>query len=135
EAIGGVAALVWFKVVCVAGIVLLLMSAARSLGSADADEPERLDLLRAAAAAGGLGIWVMAASVRLTVRPELFSFVCLAGLLAMVARAHQLRDGRFLLWALPLLLVWGNVHRGGTLALGVLLAVVAGWALDASLRA
>lgn len=59
-----------------------------------------------------------------TVRPQVFTILCFAGLLFLVVEAES-GAYRRLWWAVPLLLVWANLH-GGVLAGATVLSV---WAV------
>lgn len=63
-----------------------------------------------------LGLMLLVAADRFEPRPELPSFAFLAVALALVDR-HERRGGRAILWAVPLQLVWVNVH--GLFAVGL----------------
>ena len=75
---------------------------------------------RAFVSGAALGTMLLLAGERFEPRPELPSFVLLAALLALLDR-HDRRGGRAILWAVPLQLLWANLH--GLFAVG--LAVLA----------
>jgi hypothetical protein len=70
--------------------------------------------------ATAMAAWaLMASALWLTVRPALFSFALLAGLLYVIDR-HRSRPSRLLfLWVVPLQWAWANSH--GSAAFGLLL--------------
>jgi hypothetical protein len=72
----------------------------------------------------------MASRFRLGPKSNVFSFLAFAVLFALLARAEQRGRKRVLLFIPPLFLLWGNLHRGGTLGLATLLLVGAVWAWD-----
>jgi hypothetical protein len=77
---------------------------------------------RATATALALGLMVMAAHDRLFERPELVSFLILAGVLALLD-VHRRRGGNAVFWIVPLILLWANVH--GLFAVGIALCAMA----------
>lgn len=69
----------------------------------------------------GLGAMLLVASERFRDRPELLSFVLLAGVVALLARDRRRNDA--LVYAIvPLQLLWANVH--GLFALGIALCAI-----------
>jgi hypothetical protein len=108
---GGLRAAIAFTSVCVVVALAVIATAARRLGAS----PRSTALV--------LGLPIFASPWLLEVRSQSFAlvpFVLLYVLLAFDAR----RPGRRVLWALPLLALWGNLH--GSVALGVLLVAFYG---------
>jgi hypothetical protein len=76
-----------------------------------------------------LAAWaLMAATPWLIMRPAIFSFALLAGLMYVIDRHRRSRTPRSLLWAVPVQWVWANCHGFAPLGLGVL-GLFAGHAL------
>ena len=67
-----------------------------------------------------LALWASTCRYRFGPKMEMFSFIGLALAMAMVARLDPARPKRFVVLLSGLLVLWGNLHRGGTLALLVL---------------
>jgi cbb3-type cytochrome oxidase subunit 3 len=117
---GGADLLVWGKVAIVAAVAALLVR----LGSA----PPGPTVL-------GVCICGMAMHLRLVLKPALFSFVGFAAVWLVLLRVNAEGKRKNLLWLLPpILLLWGNFHRGGTIALFLILAALVVWALDRKRR-
>jgi hypothetical protein len=127
----GVTGLKLWKFACTATTLLLVADTEASTGA-----PPTIQLAVLFAAACG---FVLQAQLR----PQMFSFVLLAALLALLARDNYRRQGR--LWlALPLMALWANLHGGffigiGTMALYSAVALLgdlvagAGWRRGAGL--
>jgi len=72
--------------------------------------------------------------LRLVLKPELFSFVFFAAVWLILLRVNE-HGKRALLWIIPpLLALWGNFHRGGTIALLMLAVAAVAWAIDSRRR-
>ena len=112
HAVGGVHGLVALNV----ALVVVIAALALRLGI-----PDRLPTTpQLLAATSTLALWFAASSFRLGPKPELFTYVGL-GVVLLVLRAEIDRPAYRALWALPLAFVfWGNLHRGGVMALGLL---------------
>jgi hypothetical protein len=115
RALGGTAGVVVAKAVCVAALTALLLGVGLRRGG-----------IALSALAVGLGLLV--AGDRFMPRPELPSFVLLAAVLLLVDR-HERRGGRGILWAVPLQLLWANVHGLFAVGLAVLAIALAAEAL------
>lgn len=77
---------------------------------------------------------VLAASfAAMALKPQVFSYLLFAGLLAFLDRATS-RDPKRLLLVPLLFLAWANLHRAGVFGLAVLAAAAAGFALDRATR-
>jgi hypothetical protein len=111
---GGVVGLKLMKFLCAAATMALL-----AIGTAEtgADYPAQLAALMLAA----LGL-----RLQIQFRPQLFDYIFLSALLAMLARESRGRRAR--LWlAIPMMAVWANLHGGfliGLVVLGLYAAVV-----------
>jgi hypothetical protein len=115
DSLGGAELLVVSKMVIV-GVVAALLARTR----------------RADAGGTALALFVCTAAMhlRLVLKPELFSFVFFAGVWLLLLRVDE-HGRRALLWIVPpLLVLWGNFHRGGTIALVLLGAAALAWAID-----
>jgi hypothetical protein len=112
---GGVVGLKLMKFLCAAAIMGLLAMGTAETG---ADYPAQFAALLLAA----LGL-----RLQIQFRPQLFDYIFLSALLAMLARESRGRRAR--LWlAVPIMALWANLHGGffiGPVVLG-LYAVVAG---------
>ncbi len=107
--IGGHTAVIASKVASACGLVWML---------------GRIGWRRDAAWVSGLalGLLLLVAGDRLMPRPELPSFLLLAGVLALLYR-HDVHGGRSVFWIVALQLVWVNVH--GLFALGLAVCGIA----------
>ncbi len=115
DSLGGAELLVFSKMVIV-GVVAVLLARTR-----------RVD---AGAAALALLACTAAMHLRLVLKPELFSLVFFAAVWLLLLRVDE-HGRRALLWIVPpLLALWGNFHRGGTIALVLLGAAALAWSLD-----
>jgi hypothetical protein len=84
--------------------------------------------------AGALIIWVAIASLPLwDVRPQMLSFF-LASLL-LVLHDSSVRRPATLWWAVPMMLLWANLHAGYALGIALLVLFLIGDALDAAFGA
>lgn len=108
----GVAGLKLMKFLCAGAIVLLLAVGVAETGAAPA-----LQFGVLLAAAFGL-------QIQIQFRPQLFDYIFLSALLGLFARARS--RGRSPLWlALPMMVLWANLHGGFFIGV-VVLAVYAG---------
>jgi tetratricopeptide (TPR) repeat protein len=107
HSLGGHRGVVVAKIACIAGLVAILATIGWRRE-------------RAALTGLALGLMLAVAADRFTPRPELPSFLCLAALLALLARFER-RPDAWLWAAVPIQVLWVNVH--GLFALG--LAVLA----------
>jgi tetratricopeptide (TPR) repeat protein len=107
HSLGGHRGVVAAKIACIAGLVAILAT---------------IGWRRERAALSGLalGLMLAVAADRFTPRPELPSFLCLAALLALLARFER-RPDAWLWAALPIQVLWVNVHGLFALGLAVLL--------------
>lgn len=119
-----------FKAGSYGGAYLLRGAALATLFVVLAREGRALGLSAWAACLGPL-FWFGELGFRAYLRPETFTFPLLAGLLALFGAHERTRGARYLWSALPLLLLWANVHS--SVALG--LAVVAVYAFELAARA
>jgi hypothetical protein len=111
----GVTGLKLWKFGCAAGTILLLADGMSETGAAAS---VRLNTLTAAA---------LALMPQMEFRPQVFTFLLFASLLALLAR-HNYRGTAPLWLAVPLLGLWANLHGGfivGLASLGVYTAIVA----------
>ena len=111
----GVIGLKLWKFGCAAGTILLVATAMSETGAAAS---VRLNTLTATA---------LALMPQMEFRPQVFTFLLFASLLALLAR-HNYRGTAPLWLAVPLLGLWANLHGGfivGLASLGVYTAVVA----------
>ena len=83
---------------------------------------------RAWVSGAALGAMLLVAGERFEPRPELPSFVLLAAQLALLDR-HDRRGGRAVLWAVPLQLLWVNLHGLFAVGLAVLAMALAAEAI------
>jgi len=112
---GGVIGLKLMKFLCAAAIMALLAMGTAETG---AEYPVQLAVLMLAA----LGL-----RLQIQFRPQLFDYIFLSALLAMLARESRGRQAR--LWlAVPMMALWANLHGGFFIGLAVLglYAAVAG---------
>jgi hypothetical protein len=109
----GVVGLKLMKFLCAGAIVLLLAAGVAETGAAPAVQFATL-------LAAALGL-----EIQIQFRPQLFDYVFLCGLLALFARARS--RGRAPLWlAVPMMMLWANLHGGffiGIVVLGVYASV------------
>jgi hypothetical protein len=121
--LGGDAGLITLKLVVMVSVLLLLNIMIRAEGVAD---PRKRDLILAAAL-------ITTIEQGHNVRPQLFSLLFFAGLLACLIYAERHRR---ILFAVPLIFaVWVNFHGGWVLGGGVLLLWVIGLAGSGERRA
>ncbi len=85
-------------------------------------------------AAVAVGLAVGASNFRLGPKPEVFSLVGLALLLALLHVSEQKRERWLLAAVVPLLLGWGALHRGVTVGLAVVGAAALCWLLRRETR-
>ncbi|HVA20725.1 MAG TPA: hypothetical protein VNN74_01320 [Candidatus Micrarchaeia archaeon] len=78
--------------------------------------------------AGGGALWVLTSLQIWGPRSQTLTFTLAAVLVALLDR-HRRRGGRAILWAVPLVALWGNLHGGFVFGLGVFLVVLVGEAL------
>ena len=119
-----------FKAGGYAGAYLLRGAALATLFVLLARESRAIGLSAWAALLGPL-LWFGEFVFRTYLRPETFTFPLLAGLLALFGAHERTRDTRYLWGALPLLLVWANVHSSVVMGL----AVVGVYAMELATRA
>ena len=103
----GLAAAVAVGLACVLAALVVVAIAARMLGAS----PSR--------AALALLVPILAAPWMLQLRAQILALPLFAGVYALLALDAR-RPGRRVLWVIPLLVLWANVH--GSVALGVALA-------------
>jgi hypothetical protein len=112
---GGVVGLKLMKFLCAAAIMALL-----AMGTAETGAEYPVQLASLLLAALGLRLQIQ-------FRPQLFDYILLSALLAMLARESHGRRAR--LWlAVPMMALWANLHGGfliGLAVLGLYTAVVA----------
>jgi hypothetical protein len=120
DTLGGADALVWGKVALVFFLALALLRLAE-------DAPPLI-------AGVVVGLWAVASSFRLVVQPHLFSFLGFALLLLLLRDTERRCRASRLWWALPLVFLWGNFHRGVVLAPIALILALLGWALHSKQR-
>ena len=126
HALGGPSSIVLFNAAL--GVVLAAMVAGLTPG-------------RAGTRGLVVGLFGACAHAAMTAKPQVFSYLCFAGLLlwlrAAEARGAGERSARLgrLLLPIPLLfVVWGNLHRGGVLGIAVIGAFLVAWTLRAERR-
>ncbi len=117
--VGGILALKLWKFCCTALTIILLAMAAAETGAAP--------LLQAAV----LITTAVALMPMMQFRPQLYTFMFLAALLALLARENYRRDAP--LWlAIPMFALWANLHGGFVIGIGSL-ALFAGVTAVASI--
>jgi len=112
--LGGVIGLKLMKFTCCAVVIISL-----ALGLAEADSPIKLQLGLLVAAS-------VAIAPQMQFRPQLFTFVMMSALLAILAR-HTYRGLAALWLAIPMFALWANLHGGfvvGLATLGIFSTVV-----------
>ncbi len=112
-----------------AGVVLVQAALAGALALAlvwFAHERARGTRIGLAASAA---LALLATDFRIGPKTELFSFIGLALCLALLARAERSERRRPLAYLPLLFLLWGNLHRAGTLGLFALVVTLASWLL------
>jgi hypothetical protein len=123
--IAGASGLTLLKLACIAATLALMASALREQGV-----PHRPAILL-------LGLTLFGIVPRVThVRPQLFSVLLFAALVRTLVSARR-ASSRQLLWAIPILAVWANLHGGwlvGTATLGLFCAGEA-WARSRGTKA
>jgi fluoride ion exporter CrcB/FEX len=95
----GVIGLKLWKLACSTGMLVML-----ALGIAETGAPPRLQL-------GLLAVATIATTLFIQLRPQLFTFVLFAAMLALLAR-HTYREGAPLWMLIPLMALWANLHGG-----------------------
>lgn len=122
--VGGAAALVSFTLLLGAAAVVATLVASEDVAPGDAPSSAR------AAALWAVAPWlVVTVAFRLTPRPQTFTFVTFAALIALCLRAAD-RPRR--LWAIPCLVaVWQNLHPSGPLAVLTVAGFTVGEVIDA----
>ena len=103
--LAGVTGLNLLRIFVVGGVLALVWSASRSL-----PEPRRMMML----VAGVLGIYMRSHAIR----PQLFSLLMFAILLAVLKRADDGRSLRPILWVPVVMAAWVNLHGGWIVGLG-----------------
>lgn len=118
----GVIGLKLMKLACASGIVVFLALAAAETGASVIIQAMVL-----------IPVAILIAPM-MQYRPQLFDFLFLSAILALITRDHT--RGRAALWiAIPILALWANLHGGfflGLAALGIYTAVVASQQMQAS---
>jgi len=113
----GVLGLKLLKLVCTSATILFLASAESETGAPW--------VIQAAV----LVVAALAISPQLQFRPQLFTYVLMSALLALLARRNYRQSGP--LWlSIPIFLVWANLHGGFVVGLGVLAVFTAGATLE-----
>jgi hypothetical protein len=105
--LGGVVGLKLMKFACCAAVIVAL-----ALGLAETDSPMTVQLLVMLVA--GVSI-----APQIQFRPQLFTFVMLAGLLALLTR-FTYRGKAPLPFAIPMMWIWANLHGGFIIGLAAL---------------
>lgn len=117
--LAGVAGLGVLQGVLAAGLAGLVYALARG--------PARTRV-RPGAAALAVALFGVACRFRFGPKADLFTFAGFALTLLVVRHAESEKKPRRLLWLLPALALWSNLHRGGTIALAVLGVALPLWA-------
>jgi hypothetical protein len=105
----GVVGLKLWKLACVAATILFLVLGLAETGAT------------AAVQFNTLGVAAVALMPQMQFRPQLFTFLLFAGLLAILAR-HNYRGSAPLWLVIPLMALWGNVHGGYLIGIATLAA-------------
>lgn len=82
------------------------------------------------ASALSAALWAAASYFRFGPKTDMFTFLGLAAVLLLLARAARTGSVRPLAAIVLVLAVWANAHRGGTIALPVLASFSVGWAIE-----
>jgi len=80
-----------------------------------------------------IALWGAGSLAALALKPQMFSYLAFATLLWLLRDLGEGRHRR-LYWIPPLFLLWGNLHRGGTLGLFILVLVTLVWFCDPERR-
>ncbi len=120
DALGGPAALVILHALIGVALAALVMALAEG---------------RIGSRALAMGLFGAASHAAMAAKPQVFSYLAFASLLLWLRAAERSERPLRVLAPLPLLfLLWGNLHRGGTLGLAVLGAALVAWLLRADQR-